>query len=192
VVEALKHAEPLRDALKIGGFQSAEVTLRNPLAMEVIKIMSEDPNFIVGAGTVTTQEHVEKAAQAGARFVVSPGLSSAVIKKCQELSIPVFPGVCTPTEIMQALEFGLTELKFFPAEAFGGLHTLRSLAGPFLGLKFIPTGGINHSNISEYLNENFVSAVGTTWLSSKELMEEEDFKEIIARCIKLLSLGNLS
>jgi 2-dehydro-3-deoxyphosphogluconate aldolase/(4S)-4-hydroxy-2-oxoglutarate aldolase len=191
VVEAMQYGEPLREALKTGGFYSAEVTLRSPLAIEVIKIMSEDSNFIVGAGTVTTPVQVEEVVEAGARFVVSPGLSTSVISRCRELSIPIFPGVCTPSDIMQALDLGLSELKFFPAELFGGTRTLRAYSGPFPSVRFMPTGGINHLNISEYLKEDTVSAVGTTWLSSTELMRDGNFQEITDRCIQVRSMGNL-
>jgi 2-dehydro-3-deoxyphosphogluconate aldolase/(4S)-4-hydroxy-2-oxoglutarate aldolase len=133
---------------------------------------------LVGAGTVLTREDVDRAAQAGARFVLSPGLSPVVVRHCQELGLPVFPGVATATEIQSALELGVRVMKFFPAEQLGGPATLRALAAPFAGLRFLPTGGINPDNLAAYLAEPSVLAVGGGWLAAPDLVRENAWDRI--------------
>ncbi|MGH7602258.1 MAG: bifunctional 4-hydroxy-2-oxoglutarate aldolase/2-dehydro-3-deoxy-phosphogluconate aldolase, partial [bacterium] len=131
-----------------------------------------------GAGTVLSADQAERAVHAGAKFIVSPGFSSAVVNFCQARNLPIFPGVCTPTDIMAALEAELTMLKFFPADAFGGLKTLKALSAPFPQAEFIPTGGISAANLAEYLGFKKVMACGGSWMVKSELINEGKFDEI--------------
>lgn len=171
-------AESLREALKAGGINTAEVTLRTPKALEIIKIMAEDPEFFVGAGTVLSPKDASNAFAAGARFVVSPGLDLPVADECNRLGIPYFPGVATPTEIHHARDLGFTELKFFPAEALGGAQTLKALTAPFYDMRFIPTGGINLSNLDSYLAIPQVVAVGGSWIVADKYLNADDYSTI--------------
>ncbi len=164
-IERADQAVPLARALLAGGLLCAEITFRTAAAEEAIRRISEEvPELLVGAGTVLTPEQVKRAVGAGAKFIVSPGLSQSVVKACCEQNVPVTPGVATATEIQQALELGLTVLKFFPAEANGGLKTLKALAAPFGQVKFIPTGGVNAENLLPYLKTGSVLAVGGSWM----------------------------
>ena len=175
VVHELAQAVPLREALKAGGINTIEVTLRTPRAMEIIKVISEDPDFLVGAGTVLTAKDAATAVASGARFIVSPGLSLPLVDECDRLAIPYFPGAATPTEIMRARDFGFNELKFFPAEALGGVATLKALVAPFHEMKFIPTGGINLANLKSYLAIPQVLAVGGSWIVSEKLLNPDGY-----------------
>lgn len=178
VAHELNQAEPLREALKAGGINTAEVTLRTPKALEIIKIMAEDPDFIVGAGTILSPKDAANACAVGARFVISPGLNLPVSDECDRLGIPHFPGVSTPTEIQRARDLGFTELKFFPAEALGGASTLKALAAPFHDMTFIPTGGINLSNLDSYLSIPQVAAVGGSWIVADKFLNSEGYSTI--------------
>ena len=178
VARELDQAEPLREALKAGGIFTAEVTLRTPKALEIIRIMAEDPDFLVGAGTVLSARDVSAAFAAGVKFAVSPGLSLPVADECDRLGIPHFPGVATPTEIQRARDLGFTELKFFPAEALGGASTLKALAAPFHDMKFIPTGGINLTNLDSYLSIPQVLAIGGSWIVSDKLLNPDGYSII--------------
>jgi 2-dehydro-3-deoxyphosphogluconate aldolase/(4S)-4-hydroxy-2-oxoglutarate aldolase len=178
IINEISQAEPLREALKLGGINSAEVTLRTPNALQIIRIMSEDPDFYVGAGTVLTAAEADLAHSAGAQFMVSPGLSLKVVDECDRSGVPYFPGVATPTEIQRARDLGFTELKFFPAEALGGEKYLKALVAPFHDTKFIPTGGINLSNINSYLSIPQVVAVGGSWIVNEKLLATEDYAAI--------------
>jgi 2-dehydro-3-deoxyphosphogluconate aldolase/(4S)-4-hydroxy-2-oxoglutarate aldolase len=140
--------------------------------------MARNPDMFVGAGTVLTPDQVDRAVAAGARFIVSPGFSPAVVRHCQEIDIPVFPGVATATEIQAAMEAGLRTLKFFPAEPLGGLPMVKALAAPFPGLKFIPTGGISAAQLGEYLAHPSVLAVGGSWMVAPKLIAAADWPEI--------------
>lgn len=152
VLNDAENAKPLAKALCEGGLPCAEVTFRTGAAEESIRIMHEAyPEMIIGAGTVLTTEQVERAVRAGASFIVSPGFDPEIVDYCIEKSIPVFPGCITPSEIAQAVKRGLKVVKFFPAEQFGGVDTIKALAAPYVGLKFMPTGGINAGNIKDYL-----------------------------------------
>ncbi|MGL4791905.1 MAG: bifunctional 4-hydroxy-2-oxoglutarate aldolase/2-dehydro-3-deoxy-phosphogluconate aldolase, partial [Anaerotignaceae bacterium] len=151
-IDNVEDAKPLAEALVAGGLPVAEVTFRTDAAYEAIKIMAtEVPEMLVGAGTVINVEQAKLAMEAGAKFIVSPGFSAEVVKFAQENNIPVYPGVCTPTEIMAAIAAGLEVIKFFPAENYGGLSTIKALTGPFPNIKVMPTGGISEKNILEYL-----------------------------------------
>lgn len=179
VLNDVKDALPLGKALVEGGIPCAEVTFRTDAAEESIRIMSENfPEMLVGAGTVLTTEQVDRAVAAGAKFIVSPGLNPKVVKYCLEKNIPVTPGVITPSEIEQAIELGLEVVKFFPAEPFGGLKTIKALAAPYTKMKFMPTGGINISNVRDYLAFDKIIACGGSWMVSGNLVKEGKFDEI--------------
>ena len=179
VLDNAKDAEPLAKALCDGGLPCAEVTFRTDAAEESIRIMAQKfPHMLVGAGTVLTIDQVDRAVAAGAKFIVSPGLNPKVVTYCVEKNIPITPGVQTPSEIEQALEFGLDVVKFFPAEPAGGLKMIKALAGPYVNLKFIPTGGISTKNAPEYLAYDKILAVGGSWVASKDLINAGKFDEI--------------
>lgn len=181
VLDAARDAAPLADALLRGGLRSAEVTFRTDAAAEAIRVMSERPDLLVGAGTVLTPDQVDRAVEAGARFVVTPGFSPAVVRRCQELGVPVFPGVATGTEIQMALDAGLDTVKFFPAEQLGGVGMIKALAAPFRSVRFIPTGGVNTANLADYLALPAVLAVGGTWMVAPDLIAAGRWDEVAAR-----------
>ena len=171
-------AGPLAEALIEGGLPCAEITFRTDAAKSVIKTMADRGDMQVGAGTVLTVEQAQEAVDVGSSFVISPGFNPKVVDYCLKHSIPVIPGIATPTEIQQAIEFGLEIVKFFPAEAFGGLNTLKAISAPFNKMKFIPTGGINSNNICDYLNHPKVVAAGGSWMASTSLISNKKFEEI--------------
>ena len=172
-------ALPLAAALTDGGLSCAEVTFRTAAAEESIRrIAAAYPDMLVGAVTVLTTQQVDRAVAAGAKFIVSPGLNPNVVRHCLEKGVPAAPGCCTPSEIEQAIELGLSVVKFFPAEAMGGLKTIKALAAPYTGLRFMPTGGINASNLRSYLEYPRVLACGGSWMVSKELIRAHDFAQI--------------
>ncbi len=172
VLKELEDTIPTLTALKNNGINCAEITFRTACAKDAIALaVKEFPNMSVGAGTVINAEQCEQALAAGAQFIVSPGLSVAVAKICNERGIPYYPGCVTPTEIMQALELGITTVKFFPANIYGGLKALKALSAPFPQVKFIPTGGVDRSNIDEYLAWDKIEAVGGSFYV-KEALEK--------------------
>lgn len=179
VLNDRKDAEPLADALCEGGLACAEVTFRTKAAAESIKIMSEKhPEMLVGAGTVLTVEQVDEAVAAGAKFIVSPGLNSEVVKYCLDKNIAITPGVVTPSEMEQAIELGLNIVKFFPAEPSGGLSMIKAVSAPYTMLKFMPTGGINPGNVKEYLKSDKIFACGGSWMVKGDLVDAGDFDKI--------------
>ena len=179
VIDDAKDAVPLAGALADGGLPCAEVTFRTSAAAEAIQRMSaERPDLLVGAGTVLTPLQAQEAITAGASFIVAPGFNAAVVDYCQERQVPVFPGVCTPTEIEMALGKGLSVVKFFPAEAMGGLNTLKAISAPYGMIEFIPTGGINSKNIRDYLAFKRVAACGGSWMAPAEWIKEQMFDRI--------------
>lgn len=179
VLEDAKDAAPLAKALMDGGLPCAEVTFRTDAAEESIRIMSEQfPDMLVGAGTVLTTDQVDRAVAAGAKFIVSPGLNPRIVKYCVEKGILITPGCSNPSDIEQALENGLEVVKFFPAEAAGGLPMIKAMAAPYVGVKFMPTGGINAKNVREYLAYNRIIACGGSWMVKGELVKEGKFDEI--------------
>lgn len=181
VLDDAKNAEALGKALCDGGLPCAEVTFRTAAAAESIRIMAEKfPDMLIGAGTVLTTEQVDKAIAAGAKFIVTPGLNPRIVQYCLDKNIPITPGVQTPSEIEQALEFGLEAVKFFPAEPAGGLNMIKALAGPYVNMKFMPTGGISTKNAPEYLAYDKILAVGGSWIAKKELINAGKFDEIAA------------
>jgi 2-dehydro-3-deoxyphosphogluconate aldolase/(4S)-4-hydroxy-2-oxoglutarate aldolase len=183
-VIALDHVEdaaPLAKALCDGGLPCAEVTFRTAAAEESIRIMAEQfPEMLVGAGTVLTTEQVDRAVNAGAKFIVSPGLNPKVVKYCVEKGIPVTPGCSNPSDVEVAIELGLDVVKFFPAEAAGGLNMIKSMAAPYVNMKFMPTGGINAKNLTNYLDFNKIIACGGSWMVSKDLVAAKDWTGITA------------
>src|SRR5579864_6115304 len=151
VLEDASRATALGVALKAGGLPCAEVTFRTAAAEDALRLLASDSSLLVGAGTVLQPDQVDRALDAGARFIVSPGFSRRVVERCQARGVVVYPGVATPTEIQMALEIGIDIVKFFPAEASGGVNTLTAIAAPFPTVRFIPTGGINARNLASYL-----------------------------------------
>lgn len=179
VLNDAKDAEPLAKALCAGGLPCAEVTFRTAAAAESIKIMSTKfPEMLVGAGTVLTTEQVDRAVEAGAKFIVSPGLNPKIIKYCQEKGVPITPGTANPSDIEAALELGLEVVKFFPAEAAGGLKMIKAMAAPYVNMKFMPTGGINADNLKSYLDFPKIIACGGSWMVNSKLVAEGKFDEI--------------
>lgn len=179
VLNDVKDAEPLAKALCDGGLACAEVTFRTAAAEESIRIMSEKfPDMLVGAGTVLTTEQVDRAVAAGAKFIVSPGLNPRIVKYCVDKGILITPGCANPSDIEQALEQGLEVVKFFPAEAAGGLKMIKAMAAPYVGVKFMPTGGINQNNVREYLAYDRILACGGSWMVKSDLVDAGKFDEI--------------
>jgi len=173
-----KDAGPLAGALLAGGLPCAEITFRTDAAEAAIRVLARSGDLLVGAGTVLKVEQVEIAVGAGARFIVSPGLEPKVVRYCLDRGIPVTPGVCTPSEVSLALDLGLEVVKFFPAEAFGGLKTLKALSEPYSTMRFIPTGGIGPDNLVEYLSFPRVLACGGSWMVKSDLIAAGDFNQI--------------
>lgn len=179
VLDDAKDAEPVARALCNGGLPAAEVTFRTAAAEESIRIISSKfPNMLVGAGTVLTIEQVDQAVNAGAKFIVSPGFNPNVVKYCISKKIPVVPGCNNPSVMESAMELGLDVVKFFPAEASGGIKAIKAMAAPYVNLKFMPTGGINAANINDYLSFKKIIACGGSWMVSGELVKNKDFDRI--------------
>lgn len=181
VLNDAKDALPLAKALYEGGLPCAEVTFRTAAAEESIRIMSEQfPEMLVGAGTVLTTEQVDRAVAAGAKFIVAPGLNPVVVEYCVKKGIPVVPGTATPSEMEQAMSFGLDVVKFFPAENNGGLSMIKAVAAPYVGLRFMPTGGINAENVRDYLKYDRILCCGGSWMVKGDLIKAGDFAKIEA------------
>ena len=179
VLDDPKDALPLAKALTEGGLPCAEVTFRTEAAEESIRQMSREyPDMLVGAGTVLTTEQVDRAAAAGARFIVSPGFDPEIVDYCLEKQIPVFPGCMTPSEVAQGVKRGLKVLKFFPAEQAGGLAMIKAMAAPYTTVKFMPTGGISAKNLKEYLSCDKILCCGGSWMVKKDLIREGKFYQI--------------
>ena len=182
VIRNADRAEALGEALVAGGVPVAEVTFRTAAAPEAIRRMATNSNLLVGAGTVLTPDQVDQAVDAGASFIVSPGFSQAVVLRAQHHGLPVYPGAVTPTEIMAALDLGLTTLKFFPADVYGGPAALRALGAPFGQVQFIPTGGVSASNLADYMALPNVAAVGGSWMVPAAAIEAGDAETIKRLC----------
>ena len=189
VLEDAMDAKPLAKALCEGGLPCAEVTFRTAAAKESIRIMLEEyPEMFVGAGTVLTTRQVDEAIEAGAKFIVSPGLSEEVVKKCQELDVICLPGCVTASEIMKAKSLEIGVVKFFPAQTSGGIKAIKALAAPFGDMKFIPTGGINTENIGAYLENSFIAACGGSWMVKESDINSGNFEEITQMAQEALTL----
>ena len=179
VLNDVKDAAPLAKALVEGGLPCAEVTFRTDAAAESIRIMTEAyPDMLVGAGTVLTTEQVDRAVEAGAKFIVSPGFDPEIVDYCIEKNIPVFPGCISPSEVAQAVKRGLKVVKFFPAEQAGGLTMIKAMAAPYNMLKFMPTGGINTKNLKEYLACDKILCCGGSWMVKGDMVAAGEFDKI--------------
>lgn len=180
-IESIDKAEPLAKALCEGGLPVAEITFRTDCAAEAIKIISEKfPKMLIGAGTVLSPEQADKAVEAGAKFIVSPGLNPRVVKHCIDIDVPVLPGCSNPSDIEAALELGLDTVKFFPAEAAGGLPMIKAMSAPYGKLRFMPTGGLNEKNILSYLKFNKILACGGSFMVPGDAIADGDFEKIKA------------
>ncbi len=179
VLHDAEDAMPLAKALVEGGLPCAEVTFRTEAAEESIRRMSEGyPEMLVGAGTVLTTEQVDRAVGAGAKFIVSPGFDPEIVDYCLKKEIPIFPGCITPSEVAQAVKRGLKVVKFFPAEQFGGVETIKALAAPYTTMKFMPTGGVNAKNLKDYLSCDKIIACGGSWMVKGDLIKSGRFDQI--------------
>jgi 2-dehydro-3-deoxyphosphogluconate aldolase/(4S)-4-hydroxy-2-oxoglutarate aldolase len=178
VIDDAQVAGPLAEALIAGGLPAAEITFRTEAAPEALRAMAAHSEMLVGAGTVLTAEQVERAVDAGAQYIVTPGFDAAVVRKARDLGVPIFPGVATATEIQMALNEGLDVLKFFPAEPLGGVTMLSALAGPFPAVRFIPTGGVSAASLPDYLKHKAVLAVGGSWMVAGRLLADRDFASV--------------
>ncbi len=178
-IDNAMHAVPLAKAVYSGGLRCVEITFRTDAAEESIRrICQEVPSLLVGAGTVLATGQVDRALQAGAKFIVTPGFNKKVVEYCIRNKVPIIPGISIPAEIEAALELGLNVLKFFPAQASGGVKTIKALSGPYGNVRFIPTGGINPDNLNEYLSFSKVLACGGSWMAPSQVIEDENFDEI--------------
>lgn len=179
VLHDAKDAKPLAKALCDGGLPCAEVTFRTEAAEESIRVMSETfPEMLIGAGTVLTTEQVDRAVAAGAGFIVSPGFDPEIVDYCLEKEIPVLPGCITPSEVAQAVKRGLEVVKFFPAEQFGGVATIKALAAPYTNVRFMPTGGVSAKNLADYLGFSKIIACGGSWMVKGDLVATGEFDKI--------------
>ena len=183
VLEDAKDAVPTAKAMLAGGIDVMEITFRTAAAADSIKAVAQEcPDMVVGAGTVINLEQCKLAVECGAKFIVSPGYDEETVAWCCDNGIPVTPGCVTPTEIMMALKHGLKVLKFFPANVYGGLSAIKSLAGSFGGVKFIPTGGVNAQNLAEFISSPYIHAVGGSWICPKADIAAGNFDKITALC----------
>ena len=183
VLEDAKDAVPTAKAMLAGGIDVMEITFRTAAAADSIKAVSEScPDMLVGAGTVLNLEQCKLAVNMGAKFIVSPGFDRDVVAYCLENGISVTPGCVTPTEITAAVNMGLKVVKFFPANVYGGLNAMKNLSAPFVGIKFIPTGGVNAKNVREYIDAPYIHAVGGSWVCPKADIAAGNFEKITALC----------
>ena len=183
VLDDAKDAIPTAKAMLAGGIDVMEITFRTAAAPDAIKAVSEScPDMLVGAGTVLNLEQCKLAVSLGAKFIVSPGFSAEIVSWCMENGVAVTPGCVTPTEIMAALDLGVKVIKFFPANVYGGLAAMKNLAAPFVGIKFLPTGGVNAENLRQYLDAPFIHAVGGSWVCPKKEIAAGNFQAITDLC----------
>ncbi len=184
VLDKVEDAIPTAKAMAAGGVDTMEITFRTACAPECIKAVADNcPEVLVGAGTIVNLDQCKLAIEMGAKFIVSPGFSDEIVGYCVEHGVPVAPGCVTPTEIMAALRHGLTMVKFFPANVYGGLNALKNLSAPFAGVKFLPTGGVNNSNIKEFIDAPFIHAVGGSWVCPKAEIAAGNWEKITQLCI---------
>ncbi|MEP2736922.1 MAG: bifunctional 4-hydroxy-2-oxoglutarate aldolase/2-dehydro-3-deoxy-phosphogluconate aldolase [Erythrobacter sp.] len=187
VVDDVEHAVPLAEALVAGGLKALEVTLRTQPALEAIKAMKQVPGAIVGAGTVTNPDELEDALEAGAEFVVSPGLTEPLARACISTQTPFLPGTANAGDIMRGMDLGLRHFKFFPAMAAGGLPALKALAAPFGDAKFCPTGGVNLANAPEWLAFDPVLCVGGSWVAPRGPVDKDAVTKLASEAAALTS-----
>ncbi|ANH47149.1 bifunctional 4-hydroxy-2-oxoglutarate aldolase/2-dehydro-3-deoxy-phosphogluconate aldolase [Helicobacter pylori] len=189
VIDNIKDAVPLAQSLIEGGIQIIEVTLRSSCALEAIELIAKNvPKMRVGAGTILNPTQLEQAQNRGAEFLISPGLTIKLLEYAKKKDMPLIPGVSSSSEVMQALEWGYSALKFFPAEYCGGVKLLNAFNGPFKGVKFCPTGGISVDNMRSYLNLENVLCVGGSWLTPKHLIQNKEWDKITEICKRALAL----
>lgn len=189
VINQIEQAVPLARALVDGGLKVLEITLRTPVALECIRrIKGEVPDAIVGAGTIINTQTLHQAIDAGSQFIVSPGITASLLDASMTCGVPVLPGVITPSEVMRLLEKGITAMKFFPAEAAGGIPMLKSIGGPLPQVTFCPTGGVNPSNAPEYLALSNVACVGGSWMAPADLVDAGNWGEITRRAAEASAL----
>lgn len=182
-IDDAQKAVPLAKALVAGGIPCAEVTFRTDAAEEAIqRISAEVPEMLVGAGTILTPEQADRAVAAGSKFIVSPGLNPRVVKHCIDKGYLITPGTANPSDVETAIELGLDVVKFFPAEAAGGLNMIKSMAGPYTKMKFMPTGGINAANLNSYLDYDKIICCGGSWMVKDELIQNNEFEKITELC----------
>ena len=177
-IDSAESANPLGDALMAGGLPIAEVTLRTDAAEAAIRTLARRGDLLVGAGTVLSADMAKRAVDAGATFLVTPGFNPRTVKWAVENGVPIVPGTATPTDMEMALDHGVTVVKYFPAEALGGVKTLKVIAGPFSMMRFVPTGGISAEQVEQYLAFPKVLAVGGSWMVTKELVSAGRFEEV--------------
>ena len=183
VIDDAKDAVPTANAMVAGGIDVMEITFRTAAAPEAIKAVAENcPDMLVGAGTILNVEQCKLAIEMGAKFIVSPGFDADVVRYCIENGVAVTPGCVTPTEITAAVNMGLKVVKFFPANIYGGLNAMKNLSAPFVGVKFMPTGGVNADNIREYITAPFIHAVGGSWVCPKADIAAGNFEQITDLC----------
>ena len=179
VINELEHALPIAESLVEAGVKVLEVTLRTPVALDAISIIAKHiPEAIVGSGTVTNREMLQNSYDAGATFAISPGLTKDLLKAGNKSDIALIPGISSISELMDAIDYGYDHLKFFPAEASGGVKAIQSIGGPFPDIKFCPTGGINLNNVNDYLALNNVACCGGSWLVTDKIVKEQNWREI--------------
>lgn len=191
VIDKLDHAVPLAEALLKGGVDAIELTLRTPVAIEAASLIKKRfPEIVLGFGTVLTTEQVKAVVDVGADFAVAPGCNPKIIQEAKKLGLSFAPGVMTPSEIEIAVQEGCRLLKFFPAETSGGLNHLKSVAGPYnyLGLKFIPLGGLNSKNAHQYIESPLISAIGGSWIAKRPLIQNENWDEITKNAEEIKAL----
>ncbi len=189
VINKLENAVPLAHALVDGGLKVLEITLRTPVALDAIRrIKAEVPGAIVGAGTIINTQTLHNAIDAGAEFIVSPGVTDSLIDAALATGVPIIPGVITPSEVMRLLDKGISSMKFFPAEAAGGIPMLKSIAGPLPQVTFCPTGGVNPKNAPEYLALSNVACVGGSWMAPADLVDAGNWAEITRRAMEAAAL----
>ncbi|HEX4124871.1 MAG TPA: bifunctional 4-hydroxy-2-oxoglutarate aldolase/2-dehydro-3-deoxy-phosphogluconate aldolase [Tepidisphaeraceae bacterium] len=187
-IDNAEDADPMADALSAGGLPVAEITFRTAAAESAIRRLAKREGFLIGAGTVLNVETAQRAVDAGAKFLVSPGFSPKVVGWCAKNNLPITPGVATPTEIEMALDHGLSAVKFFPAETIGGLKALKAIAAPYAMVRFIPTGGITAENLAHYLAFSPVLACGGSWMATKQMLSAGQFervRELTAEAVKI-------
>lgn len=188
VIENIKDAVPLAQSLIEGGIPIIEVTLRSSCALEAIELIAKNvPKMRVGAGTILNLTQLEQAQNRGAEFLISPGLTPSLLEHAKKKNMPLIPGVSSSSEVMQALEWGYSALKFFPAEYCGGVKLLNAFNGPFKGVKFCPTGGVSADNMRSYLDLENVLCVGGSWLTPKDLIQNKEWDKITEICKRALA-----
>ena len=189
-IENLDDADRLADALAAGGIPCAEITLRTDAGLAAIELLAKRSDFLVGAGTVHNTDQAQAVIDAGAKFVVAPGFNPKTVSKCIDQNMPIFPGTSNPTDLEQALEFGLEIVKFFPAEAMGGVKTLKAFHGPYHNVRFMPTGGVSMANLLDYLSLPYVIGCGGSWMAKGDLIAAGRFNEITRLSAETMAMVN--